>query len=345
MTLPNANRPNANRQVVLRARPDAGVTADLFETIEAPMPEAGPGEVLIRSIWFSVDPAMRGWIAEAANYQEPVPIGGVMQSFTVGEVMASNHPDYAVGDLVQGRQGWQQFAVSDGSNIDRKLDPRRAPISTALHVLGINGITAWAGLVDVCDPKPGETVLVTTAAGGVGSSVGQIAKIKGCRAVGITGSDDKVRMCLEEYGFDAAINYKTVPDLGKALAEACPDGIDCFFDNVGGAQFDAAMELLNPHARIAICGTISMPSFPIPNGPRVNRTLLVKRARIQGFLLFDYVDRFASIVEELTGWLADGRLKYREDVIDGIEGAPEALVRLLAGENQGKQLVRVGADP
>jgi NADPH-dependent curcumin reductase CurA len=336
---------NLNHQIHLVGRPDPNVTADLFAPHDAPMPEPGPGELLIRVIILSLEPAMRGWIAEAANYSTPVPLNSVMTGFTVGEVVRSNHPDYAVGEIVQGRQGWQRYAVSNGSDIDRKLDPSLAPISTALHVLGMNAATAYVGLVDVCQPKAAETVLVTTAAGSVGSTVGQIAKIKGCRAVGICGSDDKVRACLEEFGYDAAINYKTCPDLKAALAEACPDGIDCFFDNVGAEQFDAAIELINVGARIAICGTIGMPSFPIPSGPRVNRWLLIKRARLEGFLILDHYDRYDAIIAELTDWYRAGTLKAREDVAANLDDAPNSLVRLLAGENTGKQLVRIGADP
>jgi NADPH-dependent curcumin reductase CurA len=326
------------------------VTADLFEAVDGTVPTPGPGEMLIRTIWLSLDPAMRGWIAEAANYSDPVPIGGVMTGFTVGEVIESNHPDYAVGSIVQGRQGWQEYAVSDGSDIDREVDPGQAPIRAALHVLGMNAATAYVGLLDVCDPKPGETVLVTTAAGSVGSAVGQLAKIRGCRAVGICGGADKVATCLEDFGYDAAIDYKapgmdTVEGLSAAIAEACPDGVDCFFDSVGGDQFDAVMANLAVGARIAICGTIGMPSFPVPSGPRVNRTLLVKRARAQGFLILDHYDRFGAIVADLSRWYAEGRLKAREDVTDGLDAAPAALVDLLAGNNRGKATVRVGDEP
>lgn len=334
-----------NRHVVLRGRPDPGVRAELFETVDAPMPTIADGEMLIRVIWLSLEPAMRGWIADAPNYSEPVPIGAPMTGFTVGEVVDSRHPGYPVGTIVQGRQGWRRFALSDGSDIDRIVDPALAPISTALHVLGMNGATAYVGLVDVCGVKAGDTVAVTTAAGAVGSMVGQIAKVKGARAVGVTGGPEKVTACLEEFGYDAAIDYKAMDDIGSALDAAAPDGIDCFFDNVGGSQFDAVLERINVGARIAICGTIGMPSFPLPTGPRPNRQLLVKRARIEGFLILDHYDRFAAIVEKLAGWYRAGHIRYREDVTEGIEGAADALVRLLAGRNTGKALVRVGADP
>ncbi len=334
-----------NLHVVLRARPDPGVTADLFEAVAAPMPTVGPGQFLVRVIWLSLDPAMRGWIAEAANYSTPVPLGSPMTGFTVGEVVESLNAAYPVGTIVQGRQGWRRFAVSDGSDIDRVVDPALAPISTALSVLGVNGATAYVGLVELCNPKPGETVVVTTAAGAVGSMVGQIAKALGCRAVGVAGGPDKVRACLDDFGFDAAIDYKATPDLGPALDSACPAGVDCFFDNVGAEQFDRVMDRINIGARIAICGTIGMPSFPLPVGPRPNRQLLIKRARMQGFLILDHYDRYAAIIEQLAGWYRAGRFRWREDVTDGLENAGSALVRLLAGSNTGKALVRVGVDP
>lgn len=334
-----------NQHVVLRGRPDPSVRADLFEAVDADMPMIVDGEFLIRVIWLSLEPAMRGWIADAPNYSEPVPIGEPMTGFTVGEVVETRHPGYPVGTIVQGRQGWRRFAVSDGSDIDRVVDPKLAPISTALHVLGMNGATAYVGLVDVCGVKAGDTVVVTTAAGAVGCMVGQIAKVKGARAVGVTGGPDKVRACLDAFGYDAAIDYKAADDIGPGLDAGAPDGIDCFFDNVGGSQFDAVLERINVGARIAICGTIGMPSFPLPTGPRPNRQLLVKRARMEGFLILDHYDRFKVIVEELSGWYRAGHIRYREDVTVGLDNAADALVRLLTGQNTGKALVRVGADP
>ena len=336
---------DGNLHVVLRARPNPSVTAGLFEPVSAAMPIVGDGQFLIRVIWLSLEPAMRGWIAEAANYSTPVPLGAPMTGFTVGEVVESRHPGYPLGTIVQGRPGWRRYAVSDGSDIDRTVDPALAPISTALSVLGVNGATAHVGLVEICDPKPGETVVVTTAAGAVGSMVGQIAKRLGCRTVGVAGGPGKVRACLEEFGFDAAIDYKATPDLGPALDAACPDGVDCFFDNVGAEQFDRVLERINVGARIAICGTIGMPSFPLPVGPRPNRQLLIKRARMQGFLILDHYDRYATIIDRLSEWHRADPFRWREDVTDGLEGAGAALVRLLSGKNAGKALVRVGVDP
>ncbi len=336
---------HTNRQILLKSRPAGRVTADLFELAESPRPSAGSGEMLIRVLYLSVDPAMRGWIAESANYSKPVPLGSPMRSFTLGEVVESNHPDYAPGDLVYGRQGWQEWAVSDGSDIDRKLGPDEEPVTAALHVLGLNGITAYFGLLDVSEPKEGETVVVSTAAGAVGSVVGQIAKIKGCRAVGIAGSAEKVRQCTDEFGYDAAVDYKEEADLAAALGAACPNGIDVYFDNTGGAISDAVMPHLNVGARIVICGTMGIPDVgpgePPPLGPRPNRALLVSRARMQGFLVLDHMHRADEAVAELSQWLHEGKLRFAEDIVDGLENAPAALVRLLAGGNRGKMLVKV----
>ena len=342
-----------NREIVLAARPEGGqVTPEMFALREAPMPAPGAGEVLVRNIHLSLDPAMRGWISETPNYRDPVPLGEVMPGFTVGEVVESKHPDYRAGELVTGRLGWRDWSLSDGSTIDRRVDPSIAPITTALHVLGHTGFTAYLALMEVGQPKPGETVAVSTAAGAVGSMVGQIAKLKGCRAVGITGSDDKVRTCTEQFGYDAAVNYKThapVDDLSAALGAACPEGVDVYFDNVGGEISDAVMAHLNVHARIIVCGTMGIRDVatgePQPPGPRVNRTLLIKRARMEGFLFFDQVARMPEALADLAGWVRDGKLHYREDIVDGLENAPAALVRLLAGGNTGKMIVRVGPEP
>ena len=340
-----------NHEIRLKTRPQGQITTDLFERVEVPMPTAGEGEVLIRVLFLSLEPAMRGWISDAPNYREPVPIGAVMPGFTVSEVVASTHPDYAVGDIVAGRQGWREWAVSDGSDIDRKLDPEQAPITTALHILGLTGVTAYLGLTEVGQPKAGETVAVSTAAGAVGSAVGQIAKVLGCRTIGLTGSDDKVRDCMSLYGYDVAINYKTAEDLSAAIGEAAPDGIDVYFDNTGGAISDAVLEHLAVHARIIVCGTMAIDpggataNDPPPQGPRPNRHLLVNRARMEGFLVLDHMHRLPEAVAEMSGWLRSGRLAYREDVTNGLESAPEAFARLLKGENTGKMLVRVGEEP
>ncbi len=344
-----AGRDGLQFRLVARPR-DGRVTADLFEPERVERPAPGPGQMLIRVIYLSLEPAMRGWIDDLPNYRDPVPLGAVMHGFTVGEVVASNHRDYAVGDLVAGRQGWREWALSDGSDIDRKLDPGAAPLTANLHLLGLTGLTGYIGLTEVGRPAAGETVAVSTAAGAVGSTVGQVAKILGCRTVGITGSAAKVAACQEEFGYDAAIDYKQSPDLLAALREACPRGIDVYFDNVGGPISDAVMALINEGARIVICGTMGLPSRALeapdaPQGPRYQRQLLVKRARMEGFLILDHLHRAEPAREQLADWLRAGRLACREDIAEGLELAPGHLLRLLAGENRGKALVRVGPEP
>jgi len=341
------------RQIALQGRPEGGeVTAELFRLDEVARPEPGDGEVLLRVIYLSLDPAMRGWVSETPNYRDPVPLGAVMPGFTVAEVAASKHPDHAVGDVVAARAGWRDWAVVGADMIDRTIDPAVAPLATALHVLGHTGFTAYLGLMEAGQPKAGETVAVSTAAGAVGSMVGQIARLKGCRPVGLTGSDEKVLACIKRFGYDAAVNYKTHPPvdaLAAALGEVAPEGIDVYFDNVGGEISDAVMAHLNVGARIVVCGTMGIrdvaPGEPQPPGPRVNRTLLIKRARMQGFLFFDHVARMPEAIAELAAWVREGKLAYAEEIADGLEAAPAALVRLLAGRNKGKMIVRVGPEP
>ncbi len=336
--------PTTNRQMVLVARPSPTITPELWELREAPLPEPAEGQFVVRNRFLSIDPAMRGWIAAGANYAKPVPLGTPMRSFAVGEVVSSRSGHVAEGETLMGRFGWQDYCVCDGSEVDMRVDPGLAPISTALGVLGINGATGYLGLTMIGQPREGETVVVSTAAGAVGSVVGQAARIAGCRTVGLTGSDEKVAQCLDLFRFDAAINYRTEPDLAAAIGRACPDGVDVYFDNVGGAVSDAVMAHLNERARIIVCGTIGIPSDPPPPGPRYNRTLLVKRARMEGFLVLDHLDRLPEVVETLAPWVRDGRMRYLEDIVDGLENAPAALLRVLAGENKGKQLVRLHAD-
>jgi hypothetical protein len=336
----------ASRQVKLVARPGAaGVDADCFAIETAERPEPGPNELLIRVIYLSVDPAMRGWIAEASNYRDPVPLGAVMPGFTLGEIVASNHPDYAKGELVYGRQGWREWAISDGTDIVRRADPAHGPLPINLSLLGLTGVTAYLGLMTIGQPKEGETVLVSTAAGAVGSIVGQIAKLLGCHTVGLTGHADKVGLCVSEFGYDAAINYKAVDDLPRTIHNAAPHGVDVFFDNTGGEIADAVVENLNVGARMVICGTIAQPSDPTPQGPRWNRQFLIKRARMEGFLVLDHIARFGEAAAQLAEWHRAGRINSREEIVDGLENAPEALMRLLRGANKGKMMVQVGAEP
>jgi NADPH-dependent curcumin reductase len=334
--------PKQNRQVHLKARPEGIPQAHHFEIAAAPLPDVGEGQFLVRNLYLSVDPAMRGWVSAIANYSKPVEIGEVMRSRDVGEVIASRHADYRVGDKVVGWFGWQEYALSDGKGVIRRVEEEDIPLSAALGVLGMNGVTAYFGLLDVGQPNAGETVLVSTAAGAVGSAVGQIAKLKGCRTVGIAGGAEKVRLCRDEFGFNAAIDYKAERDLDVSLARACPQGIDVYFDNTSGRISDAVLRHINKRARIVICGTASVASWdPWPAGPRVERHLLVKSARMEGFLVLDYEHRTGEAVPQLAQWVREGKLRYREDILEGLDAAPDAIAGLYRGENLGKRLIKL----
>jgi len=318
--------------------------AEHFEIVEAPVPDLSDGQVLVRNIYLSIDPAMRGWVSAVANYSEPVAVGAVMRSLAVGRVEESRDSGFAPGDYVTGMFGWQDYAVVDATAIQRKLDGSGLPISTSLGVLGLNGLTAYFALLDIGQPKAGETVVVSTAAGAVGSCVGQIAKLKDCRTAGIAGGPQKVRMCTEDFRYDAAVDYKA-NNFESALDAACPDGIDVYFDNTAGPISDAVIRRINVGARLVICGTASIASWePPPQGPRVERHLLVKRARMQGFLIFDYVERYSEALRELEGWVRAGEITYREDILEGIEQAPGSIAGLYRGENVGKRLIRISAE-
>lgn len=333
-----------NRQVRLKSRPAGIPQAENFELASASVPALGEGQVLVRNIYLSAEPAMRGWVSAVANYSEPVALGAVMRSLAVGRVEQSRHQDFKLGEFVTGMFGWQDYAVLEAQAIQRKVAASDVPISTALGVLGLNGLTAYFGLLEAGAPKPGETVLVSTAAGAVGSCVGQIARIMGCRSVGIAGGPEKLRLCLDEFGYDAAIDYKAA-ELDAALAAACSAGIDVYFDNTAGAISDAVMQRLNVGARVVICGTASIASWdPLPQGPRVERHLLVKRARMQGILIFDYASRFPEGLAKLTEWVRAGRIRYREDILEGIEEAPGSIAGLYRGENLGKRLIRIAPE-
>ncbi|SKA07062.1 hypothetical protein SAMN02745126_03439 [Enhydrobacter aerosaccus] len=332
---------DVNRQVLLRARPTGIPQAEHFEVVERPLPVLTDGQVLVRNSYLSVEPAMRGWVSAVANYSEPVPLGGVMRSLAAGRIVESRHPDWQPGDVVVGMFGWQDFAAVDPDAIQTKVTSAEPPLSAWLGVLGLNGLTAYFGLLDVGQPRAGETVVVSTAAGSVGSCVGQIAKIKGCRSVGIAGGPTKAELCRDAFGYDAAIDYKQ-GDLDAALTAACPNGIDVYFDNTAGAISDAVMKHLTVGARVVICGTASVSSWdPVPLGPRVERHLLVKRARMQGILIFDYANRYDEGRVALAQWVREGRLRYREDILDGIDKAPDAIASLYRGENLGKRLIRI----
>lgn len=330
-----------NREVRLKERPTGIPQAEHFEIVQSPIAKPQEGQIVVRNLFLSVEPAMRGWVSNVGNYSEPVPLGGVMRSFAVGRVVESRNADFAVGDIVTGMFGWQDHAVIDGSQVQRKVDEPDLPISTALGVLGLNGLTAYFALLELGQPKAGDTVVVSTAAGAVGSCVGQIAKIKGCRTVGIAGGAEKVELCRADFGYDAAIDYRA-EGLDAAIAQACPDGIDVYFDNTSGAISDAVLKHLAVGARVIICGTASIASWnPPPTGPRVERHLLVKRARMQGFLIFDYTQRYPEGLHALTEWVKAGLIRYREDILEGLERAPDSIAGLYRGENLGKRIIRI----
>lgn len=330
-----------NRQVILTSRPTGVAQAENFAVVAAESLPLGDGQLRIRNRFLSVEPAMRGWIADAGNYAAPVAIGAVMRSLAVGEIIESRADGWAVGTVVCGWFGWQEEAVVEPSAVVRAVGEADLPASLALGVLGINGVTAYLALTSIGQPKPGETVLVSTAAGGVGSAVGQIAKILGARTVGITGGADKARDCVELFGYDAALDYKA-PGLAEAIAAACPDGINVYYDNTAGAISDVVMPQLALRARVVICGTASIAQWdPWPQGPRVERHLLVKRARMEGFVIFDHMDRWDEAVSTLAGWIREGRLSYQEDILEGIDTCPDALAGLYRGENRGKRIIRL----
>jgi NADPH-dependent curcumin reductase CurA len=330
-----------NRQITLASRPVGFPQISDFQLVYSPLPVPGDGELLLHSVYLSLDPYMRGRMSAVASYAEPVAIGGVMPGGAVARVIESDDPNFSVGDTVEGMLGWQEYAVARGRDL-RKLAPGLAPISTALGVLGMPGLTALFGLLDVCAPQSGETVVVSGAAGAVGMLVGQIAKIHGCRVVGIAGADAKIAWLLDELGFDGAFNYKTSADLDAALAELCPDGIDVYFDNVGGAITDAVLRRINVGARVSVCGQISQYNLERPElGPRWLDLLVVKRAKVEGFLVSSFSPRFAKGLRQLARWFEQGKLKYREDIAQGIEAAPQAFIGMLRGRNQGKQLVQL----
>ena len=327
-----------NRQVTLAARPVGFPKESDFALVEADMPEPGAGEVLVRAHWLSVDPYQRGRMSEARSYAKPVQIGEMMTAQAAGEVLASQDPRFSEGDKVVGSLGWQEYALARGGAL--RTVPDAVPLQTSLHVLGTNGLTAYFGLFDVAEPRPGETVVVSGAHGAVGQVVGQLAKLAGCRAVGIAGGPEKARELSELFAYDAAVDYKA-DDFRDALKRACADGVDVYFDNVGGPVSSAVCGRLNLGARIAVCGQISQYNEPRPEPTFHPGLLIVHRAKMQGFLVTDYAHRFDEAIPRLARWLAEGKLRYTEDVLEGIERTPEALLRVLRGENRGKQLVKL----
>ena len=334
---------DGNRQITLAQRPVGYPAESDFRLVESPVPHAGEGEVVVRVIWLSLDPYQRGRIRGGASYAAPVALGEVITGGVAGRVIESKTPVFQVGDIVEGPLGWQDYALSDGRNL-RKVDTTMGPLSTALGVLGMPGMTAYFGLLDVGQPRPGDTVVISAASGAVGQVVGQIAKIMGCRAVGIAGSQEKIDYIVGELGFDAGINYKT-ENLNTALASACPLGVDVYFDNVGGVVTDAVLEHINTWARIVICGQISQYNLEEPEpGPRNLGLLIIHQARMEGFLVFQFAHRYEEGRQRIAGWIKDGKMKYREDVVEGLENAPRAFMGLMQGQNFGKLIVKVSEE-
>jgi len=343
------------QRVVLAARPQGEPKDTDFRLETQSMPEPGDGEFLVRTIWLSLDPYMRGRMDDSKSYAAAVELGSPMEGEIVGEVIASNHDKFQTGDFVAARFGWQSHAISDGTMV-RKLDPATAPLSTALGVLGMPGITAFVGLNDHGRPKKGETLVVAAATGAVGSLVGQLGKAYGLRVVGVAGGEDKCRYAIDELGLDECIDHRAADDaraLRKQLAQACPDGVDIYFENVGGKTLEAVVPLMNVHGRIPICGMISWYSAGALGGgatdgpnllPQVWRNILVNRLSVRGFIITDHYDRYPDFVKEVSAYLADGRVKYRESISEGLASAPQAFMNLLKGGNFGKQLVAVSPD-
>lgn len=332
-----------NLSIRLKQRPQGLPKDDTWEQIEEAIPDIAEGQVLLKVLFLSIDPAMRGWINEGKSYIEPVAVGEVMRAGAVSKVIQSKHEKFAVGDYVVGMQGVQQYAVSDGKGL-QKVEPTLAPLPRYLGVLGMPGMTAYFGLLNTGQPKAGETVLVSGAAGAVGGVVGQIAKIKGCRVVGIAGGADKCQFLTETLGFDAAIDYKQ-GDLKSAIKRSCPDGVDVFFDNVGGETLDAALTQINLHARIVICGAISQYNNTTPiKGPSNYLSLLVNRAKMEGIVVFDNAKHYGAAALELAKWIQEGKLQAKEHVVQGLENFPKVLNMLFSGENFGKLVLQVAED-
>jgi NADPH-dependent curcumin reductase CurA len=333
--------------VILHSRPVGPPTQDNFRIEQAGIPSLEDGQVLLRTLFLSLDPYMRARMSDAPSYAVPVAIGGVMVGGTVACVQASRHPDYQAGQRVLSFSGWQDYSISDGTGL-RKLDPGMTHPSWALGVLGMPAFTAYVGLMDIGQPRAGETLVVAAASGAVGAVVGQIARLKGCRTVGIAGGPDKCRYVRTELGFDQCIDRRQ-SDFAAQLQAACPKGIDIYFENVGGAVFDAVLPLLNLHARVPLCGLIARYNdCELPPGPdrlgQLARTLLTKRIRMQGFIISDYASRFGEFIGPMSQWVADGTVKFREDLVEDLENAPTAFIGLLEGRNFGKLVVRVGKE-
>jgi NADPH-dependent curcumin reductase CurA len=330
-----------NKSIELAERPSGEPTEDTFRFKDIDVPEAGDGEVLLKSLFISVDPYMRGRMRDVESYVEPFKLDEPITGGVVAEVMESQHSSFNEGDIVQGQMAWKKFQTHNGENL-QQVNPDLAPISTSLSTLGMTGLTAYFGLLDIGEPKEGETVVISGAAGAVGSVVAQIAKIKGCRVVGTAGSDEKIEYLENDLNVDKGINYKTTDDMQEALHEASPKGVDVYFDNVGGELSDGVMKLINKGARIVLCGQIALYNKEKqPVGPRIQPLLLTKSALMQGFIVSDHADRFKEGVKQLAEWYSAGKLQHKETVSNGFDSIPSAFIGLFSGDNIGKQLVRV----
>jgi NADPH-dependent curcumin reductase len=337
-----------NRQILLASRPVGEPVPDNFRLVELDIPQPGPGQMLLKTIYLSLDPYMRGRMNAAKSYAPPVEIGEVMEGRTVAQVIQSNLADYKTGDILFAPIGWQEYALSSGEGT-RRIDHSLRPLSYALGVLGMPGLTAYTGLFNIGQPKSGETLVVAAASGAVGSVVGQIGRIKGCRVIGIAGGPQKCRYGTEELGFDDCLDHRE-PDLAGRLQQACPAGIDIYFENVGGAVFDAVLPLLNNFARIPVCGLIAhYNATQLPAGPdrvpQLMQHILVKRLAYRGFIVWDFSSQMPEFLRDMTAWLKAGQVKYKEDITDGLENSPQELIGLLRGKNFGKKIIRVGTDP
>lgn len=330
-----------SRQYYLASRPSAEPTTDNVPYRDVPVAEPAAGDVVLRNLYISLDPAIRGWMSDAPNYIEPIAIGETIRSSVIGRVVKTNSPDYAVGDVVLSLGAWEHYTTAPAAALNKLDESSGIPLSNFLGVLGPTGLTAYFGLLDVGKPKAGETVLVSAAAGAVGSVVGQIAKMQGCRVVGMAGSDDKCQWLTGELGFDAAINYKTCGDYQGAIRQACPDGVDVYFDNVGGEILDAALLCLNRFARVAVCGWISSYNTANAPGPTNLWQLVAQSVTIQGFVILDYLDRFPEGIAQLVEWVMAGKIKFREELVDGLDNVLPAFLRLFDGSNQGKLVIRI----
>jgi NADPH-dependent curcumin reductase CurA len=337
-----------NRRITLASRPEGAPKDSDFKLIEAAVPEPGPGQMLCRTIYLSLDPYMRGRMNAGKSYAAPVEIGEPMVGGTVGQIVSSNIEKFMPGDYVQCYNGWQDYALGDGTGV-RKLDPQQAPISTAVGVLGMPGMTAYTGLLELGKPQSGETLVVSAASGAVGAVVGQIAKIKGCRVVGVAGVQSKCDYVVQELGFDACVSYRA-EDFADQLHAACPDGIDIYYENVGGQVLETVIPLLNFGARIPVCGLIAhYNATELPPGPnrlpQLMRVVLTQRVTVRGFIVTDFAHRHADFINDMSSWIKQGKIKYREDIVEGLENAVSAFQGLLQGKNFGKLLIRVSDDP